>query len=135
MVKQTSTGSAAENAVVPLDHCMLKAAMPGLDSLSSLFAVACHSRLLQGPLRHTLPRYEKACPPGEVRRGQRSAEILGTQVTTVATPPPFATMQDGDITDSSSWTCSSGEVCELTYDMEDVESLEQVRIGKAAQRE
>lgn len=38
--------------------------------------------------------------------------------------------QDGDVTDSSSWTCFSGEVCEIIYDLQAPESLEQLRIGK-----
>lgn len=38
--------------------------------------------------------------------------------------------QDGDATDASSWTCSSGQACELTYDLGGVESLEQLRIGE-----
>ena len=38
--------------------------------------------------------------------------------------------QDGDATDASSWTCTSGEVCEITYDLQAVESLDQVRIGE-----
>lgn len=38
--------------------------------------------------------------------------------------------QDGDATGSSSWTCPSGEVCEMTYDLQAVESLEQLRIGE-----
>ena len=38
--------------------------------------------------------------------------------------------QDGDATDASSWTCASGEVCEITYDLQAAESLEQLRIGK-----
>lgn len=41
--------------------------------------------------------------------------------------------QDGDVTDSSSWTCSSGEVCEITYDLQATESLEQLRIGEPRQ--
>lgn len=39
-------------------------------------------------------------------------------------------IQDGDAADSSSWTCSSGEACEITYDLQTVESLEQLRIGE-----
>ena len=37
--------------------------------------------------------------------------------------------RDGDATDSSSWTCASGEACEITYDLQAAESLEQLRIG------
>eukprot|EP00904_Undaria_pinnatifida_P008259 jgi/Undpi1/4563/HiC_scaffold_18.g07917.m1 len=36
---------------------------------------------------------------------------------------------DGDATDSSSWTCLSGEVCEIVYDLQAPESLEQLRIA------
>lgn len=39
-------------------------------------------------------------------------------------------MKDGDAFDDYSWTCSSGEVCEITFDFGVAESLEQVRIGK-----
>lgn len=39
-------------------------------------------------------------------------------------------VQDGDASDASSWSCSSGGVCEITYDLEAVEALEQLRIGE-----
>ena len=39
-------------------------------------------------------------------------------------------LQDGDSSDGSSWTCSSGEVCEITYDLGTMESLQQLRIGE-----
>ncbi|CAM9499220.1 unnamed protein product [Ectocarpus sp. 4 AP-2014] len=37
---------------------------------------------------------------------------------------------DGDVSAASSWTCSAGdEVCEITFDLQAVESLEQLRIA------
>lgn len=35
------------------------------------------------------------------------------------------------MTESSKWTCLSGDVCELTYDLGVVESLEQLRVGES----
>eukprot|EP00904_Undaria_pinnatifida_P008258 jgi/Undpi1/4562/HiC_scaffold_18.g07916.m1 len=63
--------------------------------------------------------------------------VLGTSASTrtaisaAATTDAASAMNtlDGDTTDSSSWTCSSGEVCEITYDLQAPESLEQVRIA------
>eukprot|EP00904_Undaria_pinnatifida_P008260 jgi/Undpi1/4564/HiC_scaffold_18.g07918.m1 len=36
---------------------------------------------------------------------------------------------DGNAADSSSWTCPSGSACEITYDLQAVESLEQLRVA------
>eukprot|EP00904_Undaria_pinnatifida_P008254 jgi/Undpi1/4559/HiC_scaffold_18.g07913.m1 len=51
-------------------------------------------------------------------------------ITATATTDAASAMNtlDGDATDASSWTCTSGEVCEITYDLQAVESLDQVRI-------
>ncbi|CAM9212730.1 unnamed protein product, partial [Laminaria digitata] len=63
--------------------------------------------------------------------------VVGTSASTRTTISATATTDvasamntlDGDATDASSWTCSSGEVCELTYDLQAPESLEQLRIA------
>lgn len=60
-----------------------------------------------------------------------------TVVLTISSPGPFsitrADMQDGDSSDASAWTCSSGEACVITYDLEAAESLEQLRIGESVE--
>ncbi|CAN0223077.1 unnamed protein product, partial [Pylaiella littoralis] len=63
-------------------------------------------------------------------------EPSGVSVSTRATVAATATTDeasaintlDGDATDSSSWSCSS-EVCEITYDLMTMESLQQLRIA------
>ncbi|CAM9500688.1 unnamed protein product [Scytosiphon promiscuus] len=54
-----------------------------------------------------------------------------TSITATATTDEASVMNtlDGDASDGSSWTCLSGEVCEITYDLQAVESLEQLRIA------
>lgn len=42
----------------------------------------------------------------------------------------FDRYKDGDATDASSWTCVSGELCDINYDLQAAESLEQIRIGE-----
>lgn len=54
-----------------------------------------------------------------------------TPISATATTDASSVMNtlDGDTSDASSWTCSSGEVCEITYDLQAPESLEQLRIA------
>lgn len=40
--------------------------------------------------------------------------------------------KDGDTSEDQAWSCAAGDVCEITYDLEAVQSLEQIRIGKPA---
>lgn len=39
-------------------------------------------------------------------------------------------LQDGDNSTSSAWTCSGESACEITYDLQAIESVEQIRIGR-----
>eukprot|EP00904_Undaria_pinnatifida_P008263 jgi/Undpi1/4567/HiC_scaffold_18.g07921.m1 len=66
-------------------------------------------------------------------------EAIGTSASTRTSITATATVDavsaintlDGDTTDSSSWTCSSGEMCDITYDLQAPESLQQLRIAFA----
>ncbi|CAM9220801.1 unnamed protein product [Pylaiella littoralis] len=63
-------------------------------------------------------------------------EPIGVSASTRATVSATATANeasamntlDGDATDASSWSCSS-ESCEITYDLETMESLQQLRVA------
>lgn len=66
------------------------------------------------------------------RRRNNNSSGLSDGDLRLSTPAaiPCSLVQDGYAFDDSSWTCSSGEVCEITFDLGVAESLEQVRIGE-----
>eukprot|EP00904_Undaria_pinnatifida_P008908 jgi/Undpi1/5147/HiC_scaffold_19.g08498.m1 len=58
-----------------------------------------------------------------------SERVTVTATATVNTDSAALTL-DGDTSEDQAWSCAAGDVCEITYDLEAVQSLEQIRIAQ-----